>query len=304
MASPDLINAFDDCVERLREGQSVDDCLRTYPHYAPVLRPMLETGLAVQRAAPVIPPAARARVRARVMQAAAQTPRRAPWWSSRLTLIAASLVVLLFVAALIAYLNRNDGDHLRTEPIPASETATSTPAPSLTAVITPTVSATATLRTSPTPPAAIPETAAPSLTLTPTAAPECRFAVTVSSANLREGPGTGYRALGFTYAGNDFSVAGLHTSETWVEVSTPDGERWIATSTGELRGDCSGVPISDTPLVAGNDSETVATPTGGETGGSVPTPAGGDNGSGDDGHVDDHSDDGGDGDGETEEVDE
>jgi len=269
MVSPDLINAFDDCVERLRKGQSVDDCLRLYPHYAAALRPMLETGLAVRRAAPVIPAEARARVRARVMQAAAQNLRRASGWSTRLTLLAASLMVLLFAAVFVVYFRQDDSDHLHTEPIPASETATSMPAATLTAAITPTLSATAAMSLSLTPVPTISETVTPSPTATRALTLECRFVVTASSANLREGPGTGYSALGFAFAGDDFPVTAIHASETWVEVSTPDGERWIATSTGELRGDCSNMPVSDIPMRADNGTST-PTPGVGDPGSTFP----------------------------------
>ncbi len=289
MASHDLINAFDDCVERLREGQSIDDCLRIYPQHAAVLLPMLETGLAIQRAAPVIPSAARARVRARVMQAAVQPSHHASWLTSRLTLMAASILVVLFGAALVTFFNRTDNNHLRTEPIPASETASITPGISPTTApteaLTATASLTATSQPSQTPAPTIAATATlginplaiPSPTTTPTRAPECRFAVTASSANLREGPGTGYPVLRFAYAGDDFEVVALHTGDEWVEISTPDGPHWIATTTGELRGDCSAVPDSDTPFMAGDDGSNDSTPDA-----AIATPAGDDHGGGQD----------------------
>ena len=49
MAELDLTNAFNDCVDRITQGQSLEDCLRRYPQYASALRPMLEAGLLVQR---------------------------------------------------------------------------------------------------------------------------------------------------------------------------------------------------------------------------------------------------------------
>lgn len=49
MAELDLTNVFNDCIDRLTQGQSVDECLRRYPQYALSLRPMLEAGLLVQR---------------------------------------------------------------------------------------------------------------------------------------------------------------------------------------------------------------------------------------------------------------
>ena len=44
MAEQDIINALDDCINRLADGQSLEDCLRRYPQYASALRSMLETG--------------------------------------------------------------------------------------------------------------------------------------------------------------------------------------------------------------------------------------------------------------------
>ncbi len=49
MAEIDITNAFNDCVDRLAEGQSIEDCVRRYPQYSSALRPMLEAGLLVQR---------------------------------------------------------------------------------------------------------------------------------------------------------------------------------------------------------------------------------------------------------------
>ncbi len=49
MAELDLTNVFNDCVDRMAQGQSIDDCLRRYPQYTSTLRPMLEAGLLVQR---------------------------------------------------------------------------------------------------------------------------------------------------------------------------------------------------------------------------------------------------------------
>jgi hypothetical protein len=39
-----LVDAFNDCIDKMATGQSVDDCLRTYPEYASQLEPMLEAG--------------------------------------------------------------------------------------------------------------------------------------------------------------------------------------------------------------------------------------------------------------------
>ncbi|HEX3049315.1 MAG TPA: LysM peptidoglycan-binding domain-containing protein [Aggregatilineaceae bacterium] len=129
MAQPDLIDAFDDCIERLRAGQSINDCLRAYPRYAVDLRVMLEAGLAVQRANPAVSAAAKARVRARVMQASSTMPparRSRPWMAAAAALIAVA-------AAIFILLNREDKG-LHTVPLASvTVSATATETPSLTA---------------------------------------------------------------------------------------------------------------------------------------------------------------------------
>lgn len=49
MAAHNITDAFDDCINRIAIGQSVEQCLRAYPQFADRLRPMLETSEAVQR---------------------------------------------------------------------------------------------------------------------------------------------------------------------------------------------------------------------------------------------------------------
>lgn len=50
MASDILVDILNDCVDRLAQGQTVDDCLRRYPQYASDLAPLLEAGRTAQRA--------------------------------------------------------------------------------------------------------------------------------------------------------------------------------------------------------------------------------------------------------------
>lgn len=71
MVDRDLIDAFNECIDLLAAGQSIDDCLRRYPQYADVLRPMLEAGLLARRAqvSPTETADAQARGRARFQDA-------------------------------------------------------------------------------------------------------------------------------------------------------------------------------------------------------------------------------------------
>src|SRR5688572_32877079 len=104
MVEIDLINAFDDCIDRLANGQTVDDCLRRYPQMAASLRPMLETGLLARRAlySPQEVAQAQYRVHLRVAQAAvdntpvslSRRPAPARRW---LSMVATLLVVFASV---------------------------------------------------------------------------------------------------------------------------------------------------------------------------------------------------------------
>ncbi len=99
MADQDLLNAFDDCINRLSAGQTVDDCLRAHPQYAPALRPMLEAGLTIRRIQvnPAEVNQAQARVRARVALAARAAPARTTYPLRSLAALAAALLVVFLV---------------------------------------------------------------------------------------------------------------------------------------------------------------------------------------------------------------
>jgi len=42
MSGPELESAFNDCIEALRAGQSVEDCLGRYPEHRAELEPFLK----------------------------------------------------------------------------------------------------------------------------------------------------------------------------------------------------------------------------------------------------------------------
>lgn len=99
MADWDISEAFNDCLERMNAGQSIDACLRLYPQYAAVLRPMLETGQVVKR---ILPPqveidAAQARGRVKFQAALRSTPRRRYSPLPRLLPLAAAFLIAIFV---------------------------------------------------------------------------------------------------------------------------------------------------------------------------------------------------------------
>ncbi len=101
MSEPDFITIFDDCVERIAAGETLDEVLRRYPGQAASLRPMLEAGLLVRRAAPVATEVmiAQQRVQRRFEDALVMPVlvRRQPSPYSRLATLAAGLLLAFVV---------------------------------------------------------------------------------------------------------------------------------------------------------------------------------------------------------------
>ena len=112
MADSELRDAFNDCIDCMAAGQSISDCLRIYPQYAAMLRPMLEVGNLVDRtqATSFEIAAAQARVRVRVSERL-RTPPPAQRSYGRWMLLAASLLIA-FAAVLGAAENSLPGDAL------------------------------------------------------------------------------------------------------------------------------------------------------------------------------------------------
>ncbi len=117
MAELDLSNAFNDCVDHLAQGQSLDDCLRRYPQYASTLRPMLEAGLLVRRMhiQPADVLAAQTRVRRRFEDALrAPQPKRTSPVRRFIYALAAILIVAFISIGSLATVSQNSlpGDPL------------------------------------------------------------------------------------------------------------------------------------------------------------------------------------------------
>jgi len=230
----DLIDAFDDCIDRLHAGQTIDDCLRDYPQHAATLHSLLQTASAVRRAVPVASAAARARVWAQVTQATPSRHTISPWrtWALR---AAATMMIIFLGAVLATWFNDKRNESVHTDLLPTAN-ITSTLRPTDTQAITPTM----TIPVSP--------DQTPTFTPTPTLAEACLFTVQSSSINLRSGPGTGYAVVEFGYAGDQYTVIARHASDLWFQVLSGTDERWVAATVGEVDGDCANLPISDRPL--------------------------------------------------------
>lgn len=313
MASSDLFDAFNDCIDRLNGGQGLEDCLRAHPQYADRLRPLLETAILVQRARPTIPVGAQARVRQRVLRAAPSSAARFRFAPSGLALAAASVLVIGFVVAMFLMSRRTPAPALppqssATPSATISQTptdlATATPSatpttPAPTSTVTPSATLTHTPTATATPSPTHTVTASPTSTATasPTAVPVqvCSFTVVPASINLRNGPGTAYAVVGYGFAGDSFTVTARHTSGLWFQIERDRGQAWVAASVGTLSGDCTALPTLDTPLREGTGGGATITPTPGGGGGPTPPPGGGvsatpDDDEGDDGPDDDDED--------------
>lgn len=96
MSNQGLLEAFNNCLDRINAGQSISDCLRLYPQYAASLRPMLEVGSLVERAqvSSFEVQTAQARVRARMTERLQAATKSRPSYT-RFALLAASLLVTL-----------------------------------------------------------------------------------------------------------------------------------------------------------------------------------------------------------------
>jgi hypothetical protein len=170
MAEMSLPDIFNDCIDRLAAGQSLDACLRAYPGQASRLRSMLESGLVAARVA--YPAAevmlAQERIWSRMEQAylapspvrPMRLPRRWQW------AIAAAAALLMMTGVMLAAQNSQPGDPLygvkvfiqsifpgqQPAPLPTpTETAVPTAATTTAPTATPTVESTATATSSATP---------------------------------------------------------------------------------------------------------------------------------------------------------
>ncbi|MCU0498743.1 MAG: LysM peptidoglycan-binding domain-containing protein [Anaerolineae bacterium] len=153
----ELLNAFEDCLNRLQAGESVAACLRLYPQYADQLRPMLQTAQIAQDQLQVDlreTQLAQDRVRVRIRAELANSPEpivqrnRAPLWA-----IAAVITVAL-VGVIAVLIQRSERDDFGVDQIPvtavSTETHTATPTITFTTTVTPTLTITLSATVTPT----------------------------------------------------------------------------------------------------------------------------------------------------------
>ncbi len=84
--SGEFVEALNDCVERLTQGESIQDCLNRYPIYADELRPLLDVSVSTIRAAEELQPDPSAKQRnfqrfsRAISESARRKQERTPWW--------------------------------------------------------------------------------------------------------------------------------------------------------------------------------------------------------------------------------
>ena len=105
MVEKRLVDVFEQCLERLARGQTIEDCLAAFPDEADQLRPLLYAGMTVRRAEVGIAEASSAQERARRRyEEALRQPRPArrivPW--PALATLAAAFVLVFGVLAVVA----------------------------------------------------------------------------------------------------------------------------------------------------------------------------------------------------------
>lgn len=176
MAQRDLLDAFNDCIDRLATGQPLDAVLRVYPHYAEQLAPMLRTA-ETARGATALPAievaAARERVRAKLLDTLSEmppVPAPSPILSPRFRRVLAAAAVIVIVGFMgVLLLNRESPPAIIESLTPATETETATTAASETMTATATGTASTTPSATATDPPTATSTASPSPSATSSA---------------------------------------------------------------------------------------------------------------------------------------
>lgn len=84
--------------------------------------------------------------------------------------------------------------------------------------------------------------------VTDTSGETCYATVSMSSVNLRSGPGTGYSVLGYAYRDQQFVVGGRNSLNNWVVIGLEDGtSAWMASNVAQFEGTCSTLTVFNTP---------------------------------------------------------
>ena len=96
----DILN---DCLERIFRGESIEDCLASYPEEASELEPLLQTGLSLAQESAAISPSPEfkastlSRLQARLYATEEKARVKVPFWRMRWVRAAASVAIVLSV---------------------------------------------------------------------------------------------------------------------------------------------------------------------------------------------------------------
>ena len=101
MKNSEFENILDECLDRLASGETLEQCLQSYPEQAAQLEPLLQMAQAVTKASAILPRAefkARARYEFRSALQAEATKRRQPLFRLRRWSVALMVVSILLLA--------------------------------------------------------------------------------------------------------------------------------------------------------------------------------------------------------------
>ena len=180
--------AFNECVERLRQGQTLQDCLNAYPEYASSLKELLQVVIATRdNSNTLLQEAQEARERHRQRILATRpvviSSRSVFRWQS----LVAVFALMMFFGGVLLWLNRDEEDVASEQIAPSprltptmTSTATQTNVPSSTPTPTSTVTNIPTGTSTPTPTLTSTVTNTPTPTNTSTSTPTRRPTLTPS----------------------------------------------------------------------------------------------------------------------------
>ena len=80
------------------------------------------------------------------------------------------------------------------------------------------------------------------------AAPSCSAQISVNSANLRSGPGTGYSVLEYLYSGETYPVGGTNTLRNWIVIGKDGSSGWVSRNLTTLSGSCDEMTVFNVPF--------------------------------------------------------
>ena len=86
----------------------------------------------------------------------------------------------------------------------------------------------------------------------------CNASITVSSVNLRSGPGTGYSIIDYGFYNDVYRVGGTNTADSWVVIGLDNGQSaWMTKGAVNLDGSCNNLAVFDVPYREAQQAEVI-----------------------------------------------